>query len=130
MAAATPVIILPGSGCTPTRECNFYAWFHDKIKTKGYEPRMRNMPDPHVCRQKIWLPFINKELGCDESCVLVGHSSGAIAAMRVAERRKVKGIILVAAYDDDLGDEGERASGKGPCQISCPCEKTISDKDF
>jgi predicted alpha/beta hydrolase family esterase len=31
--------------------------------------------------------------------------------MRVAERNKVRGIVLVAGYDDDLGDAGEKASG-------------------
>lgn len=41
----TPVIVLPGSGCTPTRECNFYAWFGDAIeKTGRYRAVMKNMP--------------------------------------------------------------------------------------
>jgi hypothetical protein len=35
----------------------------------------------------------------------------AAAALRVAESRKLRGLVLVAAYDDDLGDELERNSG-------------------
>lgn len=31
--------------------------------------------------------------------------------MRLAERRALRGIVLVAGYDDDLGDANERASG-------------------
>ena len=33
------------------------------------------------------------------------------AAMRLVEDNKVLGLVLVAAYDDDLGDELERNSG-------------------
>ena len=47
----------------------------------------------------------------DENSVLIGHSSGAVACARYAERYKVKGICVVAGYDDDLGDATERASG-------------------
>lgn len=75
-AVVTPVIILPGSGCTPTRECNFYAWFGDAIeRTRRYEAVMRNMPDPHVCREKKWIPFINEQLGGSnpEAVVVVGR---------------------------------------------------------
>ena len=46
-------------------------------------PKM--MPDPYVARCSIWLPFIQNELKADENTVIVGHSSGAIAAMRLLE---------------------------------------------
>lgn len=69
-------------------------------------------PDPHVCREKTWIPFIIDELGgSDPESVVVGHSSGAVAALRLAEKQKLKGIIVVAGYDSDLGDANERASG-------------------
>ena len=72
---------------------------------------LKDFPDPHVCREKIWLPFIEQELGADDRAVLVGHSSGAVAAMRMAERRKLRGIVVIAGYDSDLGDANEKASG-------------------
>lgn len=116
-----PVVVLPGSGCTPTRQCNFYDWFGrtvDAIEatdgTPKYRSIMKNMPDPHVCREKVWIPFVREELipkGAAESTVVVGHSSGAVAAMRLAERSKLRGIVVVAGYDSDLGDANERASG-------------------
>ena len=46
--------------------------------------------------------------------MLVGHSSGAQAALRYAETHKLKGVVLVAATYTDLGDAGERASGYYP----------------
>ena len=46
--------------------------------------------------------------------ILVGHSSGAQAALRYAELYTTRGIVLVSATYSDLGDAGERASGYYP----------------
>lgn len=35
-----------------------------------------------TARESIWLPFMEKELRCDEETLIIGHSSGAAAAMR------------------------------------------------
>ena len=43
--------------------------------------------------------------------VVVGHSSGAVAAMRLAEETPVAALVLVSACHTDLGDPGERAAG-------------------
>ena len=54
---------------------------------------------------------MHDELKCDENTIIVGHSSGAVAAMRYAEKYKVKGLVLVAAYHTDLGKDYEKISG-------------------
>ena len=41
--------------------------------------------------------------------MLVGHSSGAVAAMRLLEKTPLLGAVLVSACHTDLGDAGERA---------------------
>ena len=64
----------------------------------GFTSVLRNMPDPVTARRSIWLPFMKDELGVDEQTVIIGHSSGACAAVRFAETNKVAGIILVGAY--------------------------------
>ena len=56
------------------------------------------MPDPITARRSIWLPFMKDELGVDEQTIIIGHSSGACAAVRFAETNKVAGIVLVGAY--------------------------------
>ena len=55
------------------------------------------MPDPITARRSIWLPFMKEELGVDDQTIIIGHSSGACAAVRFAETNKVAGIILVGA---------------------------------
>ena len=69
------------------------------------------MPDPITARRSIWLPFMKDELGVDDQTIIIGHSSGACAAVRFAETNKVAGIILVGAYTSDLGDSTEAESG-------------------
>ena len=69
------------------------------------------MPDPITARRSIWLPFMKEELGVDENTIIIGHSSGACAAVRFAEEHKVAGIVLVGAYTSDLGDSTEAESG-------------------
>jgi predicted alpha/beta hydrolase family esterase len=49
------------------------------------------MPDCAGARESYWIPFMRNELRCAEDTVIVGHSSGAIAAMRFAQRYKVAG---------------------------------------
>ena len=61
-------------------------------------------------RARFWLPFL-EELGADEHTILIGHSSGAVAAMRYAETHRLLGSILVGVCHTDLGDSGEAASG-------------------
>lgn len=57
------------------------------------------MPDPLRARESVWVPFITQTLEADENAVLIGHSSGAAAALRIAEKHRLRGLILVAAYD-------------------------------
>ncbi len=69
------------------------------------------MPDNVLARESQWLPFLKDKLGTDEDTILIGHSSGAVAAMRFAENNKLYGSVLVGACYTDLGDEDEKASG-------------------
>src|SRR5205085_912422 len=61
-------------------------------------------------RKEYWLPFIEQKME-SEDCILIGHSSGAVAILRYLETHKVGGAVIVAACYTDLGDEKEKASG-------------------
>lgn len=107
------IVIIPGMGCVPVLECNWYAWLQQTLE-KDFNDRVKivleDMPDPHGARESQWLPFIRDVLKFDEKTILIGHSSGCAAIMRILEKDKIRGAILVAAAYTDLGDEGERES--------------------
>ncbi|XP_005111079.1 putative hydrolase RBBP9 isoform X2 [Aplysia californica] len=104
-------VIVPGNGAGDVHRANWYGWLFRKLCDAGMECCLENMPDPITARESVWLPFMEKELRCDENTVIVGHSSGAEAAMRYAESHKVYSIVLVSACVTDLGDPNEAASG-------------------
>eukprot|EP00455_Lapot_gusevi_P038281 TRINITY_DN4289_c0_g1_i8.p1 TRINITY_DN4289_c0_g1~~TRINITY_DN4289_c0_g1_i8.p1 ORF type:complete len:153 (+),score=17.46 TRINITY_DN4289_c0_g1_i8:834-1292(+) len=55
------------------------------------------MPEPDVCRERVWVPFIRQQLGVDDRTILVGHSSGANAVLRLLEEASVFGAVMVSA---------------------------------
>lgn len=67
-------------------------------------------PDTPLARESYWMPFL-KTLNPDEHTILVGHSTGAIAALRYAEKYQILGSVLVGGYVTDLGMETEKLSG-------------------
>ena len=113
------VLICPGNGCTNIRSSNWYGVLHDQLKQAGIPSICENFPDPYAARRSIWLPHMRKlvEENCKEdlsNVILVGHSSGAQAALRYAELYSCRAAILVSATFTDLDDESERASGYYP----------------
>jgi len=111
------VAIVPGNGCDDINQANWYAWLDKRLRDSGRfaDVQCQTMPDPHKARRHIWLPFMLSALGCSKpDTILVGHSSGAVAAMRLLEEHKLAGCVLVSSCHTDLGDAGEAASGYYP----------------
>lgn len=108
------IVLVPGMGCTPVAACNWYSWFANEMESRPYvnECILRDFPDPHQCKESVWIPFIRDEIGLDESTVVVGHSSGAACAMRLLESGdpKLFGAVLIAAAYTDSGDPHEARS--------------------
>lgn len=101
--------MIPGNGgATPA--AGWFPFVQAELEKAGLTVVNRQFPDAELARASYWLPFL-ESLGADEQTVLVGHSSGAIAAMRLAETHKIFGSVLVGAYHSDLGLEAERQSG-------------------
>ena len=106
------VLIVPGNGCSPISKANWYRWLSDALNaTNDFECPLLDFPDSRKARESMWLPFIRDKLQCNRDCILVGHSSGAEAIMRLLETDRVHGVVLVSACHTDLGMESERISG-------------------
>src|SRR5438552_351050 len=104
------VIIIHGNGGA-TGKHHWFPSVKRALEAESIETITETMPDNFLAREKYWLPFLKDELHADENTILIGHSSGAVAAMRYAENNKIYGSVLVAACHTDLGDEGEKISG-------------------
>ncbi len=109
-ATLSKIIFLHGNG----GEGVSHYWFPyaaREFRSLGLEVVAKDFPDARLARKSIWLPFLEHECGADKNSILIGHSSGAIAAMRFAEHNEIFGSVLVGAYYTDTGVENERLSG-------------------
>ena len=104
------VIFLHGNWNSSPKD-NWFPYLKQELEKLGLTVVARQFPDADLARSCYWLPFLKDELKADEFSILVGHSSGAIAAMRFAQENKFIGSILVGTYHTDLKDEKEKASG-------------------
>jgi len=104
------VVLLHGNG-GGSGEDNWFPWLKYKLEKLGAACETPNLPDPIEAKSSKWLPYIKDVIKADENTILVGHSSGAVAAMRYAENNKLAGLILVGTYYTDLGYDDEKASG-------------------
>jgi len=104
------VILLHGNGgCTPTD--NWFPYCKAELEKIGLSVIARQFPDAYFARAEYWLSFLKEELKADKDTILIGHSSGALAAMRFAETNQLLGSVLVAAMHTDLSIETEALSG-------------------
>lgn len=104
------VILVHGNGGVSVEDI----WFPEAkagLEATGLEVVAQTMPDNMMARSIKWLPFLRDVLGADENSIVVGHSSGAIAAMRYAETQRIFGSVIIGAYYTDLGIRTERMSG-------------------
>ncbi len=104
------LVFLHGNGgCTA--DMNWYPAVEKAFREKRFEVVRQTLPDNQVAHEEIWIPYIRNTLKADRGTVLIGHSTGAIAAMRFAEKYPIMGSVLVSPYYTDLGMENERAGG-------------------
>lgn len=106
----TKVVFIPGNGGCTTGD-NWFPSVKNELEAYGMQVISETFPDPDLARESYWIPFLGDELKVDHETILVGHSSGAIAAMRFAEQFTILGSILVGAYHTDLNMETEKQSG-------------------
>lgn len=102
------ILIHGNGGCTAADI--WLPWLERELRGLDLDVINVTFPDNVTARASSWLPFL-EQLDADEKTILVGHSSGAVAAMRYAETHRLLGSILVSVCYTDLGDRFEAASG-------------------
>ena len=108
------MIFVPGNGGSTTHD-NWFPYVQAVFEAHGHEVIAATFPDPVLARESFWIPFLRDELKVDKDTILIGHSSGAIAAQRFAEQHPIRGSVLVGTYHTDLNIESEKLSGYFDC---------------
>ena len=104
------VIIIHGNGGS-TASDHWIPSLKRELEHAGIPTIARDFPDNQLARAKYWIPFLRDELKANHETIIVGHSSGAVCAMRFAEEYPLLGSVLVGGCYTDLGYESERVSG-------------------
>ena len=104
------VILIHGNGGGKPTD-NWLPYLKDELGKMGVIVLAPQFPDSDLARASHWLPYLRNELKADKNTIIVGHSTGAIAAMRFAETYPLLGSVLVGAYYTPLGIEKEQLSG-------------------
>lgn len=104
------VIFIPGNGGGGPTD-NWFPYLKEKLENLKIKVVASEFPDNQLARESYWIPFLKNDLQADEQTVLIGHSSGAIAAMRFAETNRLLGSVIVGGYHTDLGLATEKQSG-------------------
>ncbi len=109
LVVAAKAILIHGNGGSTAGDI-WLPWLERELAALGLDVINQTFPDNRKARARLWLPHL-ETVGADENTILVGHSSGAVAAMRFAESHRLLGSILVGVCHTDLGDRFEAASG-------------------
>ncbi len=104
------IIFIHGNGGSTPND-NWFPYLKKIFEALKIPVIARQFPDAVLARASYWLPFLKDELKADEQTIIIGHSSGALAAMRFAEQNKLLGSVLISAMHTDLGIQTERISG-------------------
>jgi predicted alpha/beta hydrolase family esterase len=86
-------------------------WLKNELEKLGFETFFETFPDSLLARSIYWLPFLKNHVKAGSKDVLIGWSSGAVAAMRYAESTRIKGSLLISPSYTDLHDDLEKQSG-------------------
>lgn len=104
------IIFIHGNGATHWSFA-WSPWFKHALGQAGFPTFFETMPDSVIARSAYWLPFLHDHVKAGKDDVLVGWSSGAVAAMRYAEKHRLLGSVLISPSYTDLDDELEKQSG-------------------
>ncbi len=104
-------IILAHGNHGGTGSDDWFPYVQKELEALGLEVMAPTFPDNEYAKESIWIPYLENELKANENTIIIGWSSGAVAAMRYAETHKIFGSVLVGTYYTDLDDEYEKIAG-------------------
>ncbi|MDO8513373.1 MAG: class I tRNA ligase family protein [bacterium] len=109
-------------GFTGSPKDNFFPWLRAELERRGYKVQAPELPETNNPKIDEQVDFVVDKIKIDENSVILGHSLGAVVAMKVVERLKhpIAKLILAAGFIEPTFKDHKR-----------PFEKTFDWKfDF
>jgi predicted alpha/beta hydrolase family esterase len=88
---AKPRVVYIHGNSTTHWSHGWAAWFKAEVERLGFDTFFETMPDSIIARAEYWLSFLQDPVKVGGGDVVVGWSSGAVAAMRYAELERQSG---------------------------------------
>lgn len=99
-------VLLHGYEGSP--KANFFPWLKNELEKRGYEVEVPELPNSKYPKESEQVDFVIKNCRFDENTIVMGHSLGAVVAMKVLMRlnKPVSGLVLIAgAVDPKFHDD-------------------------
>ncbi len=89
-------------GWTGRADKNFIPWLKAELENRGYGVQAPQMPDTDHPTENDQVAYVLENCRMDENTVLIGHSLGAIVAMKalIKHGKPIRELVLVAAAKD------------------------------
>jgi len=96
-------------GYTGRTDKNFIPWFKKELEDQGFEVQAPQMPNTDSPVESEQVDYVIKNCRIDEHTIIVGHSLGAVVAIKVLQKlnRPIAGLILVAPAVEPTFRTGE-----------------------
>jgi len=96
-------VILHGTLGSP--DGNWFGWLKSELESKGLEVWSPNLPRAEQPSLKEWVSFVqtNCPFAIDQNTLVMGHSSGAILALILAQQNLVPvgAVVAVSVFHDN-----------------------------
>src|SRR5690349_3041690 len=96
-------IILHGTLGSP--QGNWFQWLKKELESRGLTVWLPELPNASQPSLNAWAKFVQKEcpFAINENTLIVGHSSGAILALILAQKNMqlIGGIVAVSVFHDN-----------------------------
>jgi len=93
-------------GTDATAKSNWFPWLKEELEIIGYEVWAPDLPNSGAPNEDTYTKFFAQaNFPFNEDTILIGHSSGAVALLKLLPKigASVRATFLVSAFDDDLG---------------------------
>ena len=95
-------------GFTGGPDKNFFPWLREGLAKSGYEVEVPMLPgtdDPDIKNQ---VDHVLDTCKINENTIILGHSLGSVAALKIAEQKKLKALVFAAGFAQPVFKDKKR----------------------